>query len=60
MAPVHGLSPKPAPSGSRSITFDLFITPDGKTLYFSDFMVKTGGAQSLAQSAQLAMAKKEC
>jgi hypothetical protein len=39
MAPIHGLSPKPAPSGSHSITFDLYITPDGNTLYFSDFII---------------------
>ena len=55
VAPIQGLSPKPAPSGSRGITFDLFITPDGNTLYFSDFVVK---ARFRPQGAQLAIATK--
>jgi hypothetical protein len=55
---VNELLPKPAPSGSRGITFDLFITPDGNTLYFSDFMVKSGGAQFSVQGAQLAIATR--
>ncbi|MGB8898016.1 MAG: hypothetical protein WCC90_01630 [Methylocella sp.] len=58
VALVNGLLPKPAPSGSRGITFDLFITPDGNTLYFSDFMVKSGGAQFSVQGAQLAIATR--
>lgn len=55
IAPLKGISPKPAPSGSIGITFDLFITPDGNTLYFSDFVVD---AQFKPQGAQLAMATK--
>lgn len=55
VAPISGLSPKPATSGNRGMTFDLFVTPDGKTLYFSDFVVN---AKLKPQSAQLAIAKK--
>jgi Tol biopolymer transport system component len=59
IAPVQGISPKAASSGSRAINFDIFITPDGDTLYFSDFMVNTSGAGfSGVQGAQLSMAIK--
>ncbi len=55
VAPIKGISPKPASSGNKGITLDLFITPDGKTLYFSDFVVN---ARFKPQGAQLAIATK--
>jgi hypothetical protein len=55
VAPIEGILPKPAPSGLRGVTFDIFITPDGETLYFSDFVVDD---KFKPQSAQLAIATK--
>jgi hypothetical protein len=53
--PLSGITPKPAPAGDQGITFDLYITPDGNTLFFSDFVVDS---QFKVQSAQLSIATK--
>jgi hypothetical protein len=61
MAPIRGLLPKAATSGSRALNFDIYITPDGNTLYFSDFMINASDAQlsvRSVQGAQLAMARR--
>lgn len=55
VAPIQGISPKSPKSGSQGITFDIYVTPDGNILYFSDFVVN---AQFRPQSAQLALAAK--
>lgn len=57
VAPIQGLSPKPATPGNRGITFDIFITPDGRTLYFSDFTVRDDARLSV-QGAELAIANR--
>jgi Tol biopolymer transport system component len=61
MAPVRGISPQPAPSGSRALNFDIYITPDGNTLYFSDFMIDANDARLSergVKGAQLAIATR--
>jgi hypothetical protein len=57
VAPLQGILPKPAPTGSLGITFDLAITPDGNTLYFSNFVVENNSSLSV-QTAQLSIATK--
>jgi hypothetical protein len=61
VAPVGGILPKSTSAGTRGLNFDLYITPDGKTLYFSDFTVGMHGSQPNAgdvRGAQLAFATK--
>jgi Tol biopolymer transport system component len=59
IGPIRGIAPKPVKSETRTINFDIFITPDGNTLYFSDFIINTGSPGfSGIRGAQLAMAMK--
>jgi WD40-like Beta Propeller Repeat len=61
IAPVRGISLQPAPSGRRALNFDLYITPDGNTLYFSDFMIDESDAKLSVRGvkgAQLAIATR--
>lgn len=60
IAPLKGITPLSVPAGSESLTFDIAITPDGDTLYFSEFILRKGaGAGPRAiQSGNLSMARK--
>ena len=61
VSPIRGVQPKAVKSGDQSMTYDIAITPDGNTLYFSDFDLSP---QSFMQTqlkpigSQLAMATK--
>ncbi len=57
VAPLQGLSPNDVPVGSQGVTFDLAITPDGNTLFFSDFVVQSDDWSNV-QGAQLSIATK--
>lgn len=60
IAPLKGITPLSVPAGSESLTFDMAITPDGDTLYFSEFILRKGAGTGPRAflSAQLSMAKK--
>lgn len=60
-APLRGIQPKAVAPGDQSMTYDLAITPDGNTLYFSDFDLTPQSftkTQLMPRGSQLAIAKK--
>jgi len=48
IASVRGICAAAAPAGDINVTFDVAVTPDGGTLYFSESVVNNTGPQTLA------------
>ena len=60
IAPIRGVAPATAPAGTEILTFDMAITPDSKTLYFSEFVLKKGAGTGprAIKGAKLSVATK--
>jgi len=58
LAPIRGISPISTPSGTQVLNLDIAVTPDGNTLYFSDFILNDGGSVGGIRGAQLAIANR--
>jgi len=56
ISPVRGLCAPQPPPGEMNVTFDVTISPDGKTLYYSNAVVATSGQP---KNSQISVATKD-